>query len=380
MDYLLVMRSLLLLVSSLLITSALADDPSLPNQPGGPSWLSGAGQINTPDGYNTRMNWLGYQTDILVAWSNLSGESWADWRDGGNAYFRNALDHSPPNTIIVHAMPMIAPGAPESNRRCANPSMWTDFNNGDFDADYTTMANNMKALIDAAGRSYTSIVIRLGWEMNGDWYAWSVCNEVAAFKNAWARAHGLMTAVMPGLRFDFSPARPYVGYNASGGRFNYLTSAGVDMAGFYPGDDYVDYISVSHHDAHPFVTNESTWQEHVQGRNQRKIGLQEAYDLAVARGKFFVLSEWGTQFSQCSSASFTASPNPALFIRKTYEFLVARAANVAWDAYFSQSCTNLYNRQNTAAAQTYKQLWAQQNDPGSPPDPEPNPDPEDCPP
>ena len=250
-----------------------------------------------------------------------------------------------------------------SNRGCKNPGVWDRFAAGEFDAHYREMARNMRSLIQNSGRDTSTVIIRLGWEMNGDWYAWSVCDKVPQFKQSWQRAVRIIREEMPGMQFDFSASRPYAGYTA--GR-NYGSSPGVNLAGFLPADDSYDFISRSTHDGQPFTTSDATFEDSTLGPspNSRTISLLELRDTAVARGKKFALSEWSAQMQDCSE-SWRQSPQADLFIAKVYDFLLANANHVAWDAYFSVSCTQLYGRQTTDAAKTYKSLWGSGQPAGS---------------
>ena len=229
---------------------------------------------------------------------------------------------------------------------------------------YRAMAHNVRALIQGAGRDPSNTIIRLGWEMNGDWYASSIC-KVSQCNQSWARAVGIIKSVMPGVMIDFSPD---VGFTA--GR-NYGSTAGVNLDGFLPTDSIYDVISLSHHDGLPFVTSDSTWQEHyAPPASKRFIGLKELVDTAAKHDKKFALSEWATQRSDCEG-KWKTSPDPALFIRKTYEHISANKARLAWHKYFSVGCTQLYGRQSTEAAKTFKTLWtADSEDPPKPAPPE----------
>jgi hypothetical protein len=123
---------------------------------------------------------------------------------------------------------------------------------------------------------------------------------------------------------------------------------------------------MSHHDVRPFTTSDAIWQNSVYDppKSERKIGLKELVDTATAKGKKFALTEWAPQITDCGPDHPT-SPDPALFLKKTYEFLWANRTKVAWDTYFSTGCTQLYDRSANAAAQTYHDLWGRGTDDGS---------------
>ena len=61
---------------------------------------------------------------------------------------------------------------------------------GSYDEKYATVA---KALV-AGGDAYATI--RLGWEMTGDWFAWSGVKDPAAFAGAFRHAVTAMRACL----------------------------------------------------------------------------------------------------------------------------------------------------------------------------------------
>lgn len=361
-----VTRAAFVIVLASLFANAVAAAPK--NLPGGPPWPSGVGQIQTPSGLSSWQSWMGYDADLVVAWS-FPASTWADFRTGRadtGAYFQAALKNLPKATTIVHAYPMLPNEA--SNKGCKNPAVWDQFAAGNFDAHYREMAQNMRQLIENSGRDPSTVILRLGWEMNGDWYPWSICENVAEFKRSWERAVRIIREEMPAMQFDFSASRPYVGYTA--GR-NYNGGPGVNLAGFLPATDTYDYISRSTHDGQPQTIDDTSWTKSNfnPSSGSKAIGLLELRDTAIARGKKFALSEWSAQMDNCEGA-WTASEKPALFLQNVYEFLAANAEHVAWDAYFSVGCTQLYGRQSTDAAKTYKSLWGKASQPVNSPAPE----------
>jgi len=331
---------------------------SLSNRTGGPPWPSGVGQISMPTGYQKwQGQYMGYDVDIMAVWVSQSQvTTWNDFRTGKGAnskYLTDAMTYLPKTTPIIVSYPMLP--LSDSNRGCNNPAVWDRFARGDFDEHYRVMAQNFKKLAQQYGRDPSNHVFRLGWEMNGEHYPWSICTKVSEFKQSWERATRIIRAEIPGVLFDFSPAHRYVGYTT--GR-NYNGTDGINLAGFLPDPSTYDVISMSHHDVRPFTTSDSVWQDYVYAppKSERKIGLKELVDTATAKGKKIALTEWGTQMSDCGP-DHPAAPNPALFLKKTYEFLWANRSKVAWDTHFSVGCTQLYDRISTSAAQTYHDLW-----------------------
>ncbi len=312
------------------------------NQPGGPSWLSGTGQIYMPDGHQSWKAWMGHDVDIMTVWPAMP-ENWEELESGKGSdatYLNNAMKILPKTTPIVISYAMIPNSF--SNAKCKNTGVWDRFAQGEFDNRYVKLGQNLKKIAAQYGRDPKYFVIRLGWEMNGDWYPWSVCNKTNEFKQSWARATRILRQEIPGVVIDFSPNHGSGGNNPM-------------IASILPPIDTFDVISMSHHDGLPFVQDESSWNLHLNGASDRD-GLQPILNLAVEKGKKFALTEWGTSMEKCDS-TWVKTPKPEFFIRKTYEFLSANRAHIAWDTHFSPGCTSLYTHQSTEAAKTYKELW-----------------------
>jgi len=348
-------RFLLFLFS--LSVSVGAFGASFQNKVGGPPWLHGVGQIKPngdPNGYDRWVSWMGHEPDIVAVWT-ASVENWNEFEDGNTGYyFKTTLGFLPKSTPVVLSYPMVPKSI--SNRNCQNPGMWDQFARGDFDRHYRAWARNFKTIVQSYGRDPANHVIRLGWEMNGDWYPWSVCNKVSEFKASWERAVSILRAEIPGIVIDFSPAREFVGYTT--GR-NFNGTPGCDLDCFLPAPDSYDVISRSVHDGRPYTTDEDSWRRSnydPSAYGAKQFGLVDIVAAAKQHNKKIGLTEWGTQMEDCDS-NHKKAPNPSLFFNKVHEFLQQNAALVAWDIHFSVSCTELYSRQPTDAAQTYKALW-----------------------
>jgi len=87
------------------------------------------------------------------------------------------------------------------------------------------------------------LLLRWGWEMNGDWYAWSAAkngNDAGGYVRAWRRLHGIFADQgADNVSWVWSPNwndSPAEGWNR--------------MAEYYPGDDYVDWVGVSGYNLH----------------------------------------------------------------------------------------------------------------------------------
>ena len=88
------------------------------------------------------------------------------------------------------------------------------------------------------------ILLRFGFEMNGDWFHWG--QQPEAFIAAWRHAHDLMAqAGADKVQWTFNPN---VLYGAM--------TADDDIHAYYPGDAYVDMVAL---DGYNFGDNHSEW-------------------------------------------------------------------------------------------------------------------------
>ena len=112
-------------------------------------------------------------------------------------------------------------------------------------ADITSGASD--ALIARAARRLRRqdrpVLLRWGWEMNGDWYAWSAARndqDNAAYVTAWRRLHDIFAeqgatnvSWVWSPNWNSAPVRPW-----------------NTFAALYPGDEYVDWVGVSGYNLH----------------------------------------------------------------------------------------------------------------------------------
>lgn len=107
---------------------------------------------------------------------------------------------------------------------------------GEFDSLIERNARQLKRL----GRP---VLLRWGWEMNGDWYAWSAAkngNNAAGYVKAWKRIREKFAdAKADNVSWVWSPNwndEPVASWNTK--------------AKYYPGDDMVDWVGVSGYNLH----------------------------------------------------------------------------------------------------------------------------------
>lgn len=245
-----------------------------------------------PAGVDAYGDWLEreptYAIDFLAtdSWSLISDPIW--WLDGwqGSPYH------------VVFSVPMI----PSDGSTLAQGAA------GDFDHHFTRLAQNLVAY------GYGDATIRLGWEMNGNWFAWTGQTDPTSFRAYWRNAVDAMRAVEgSSFRFDWNPI--------AGGSFP------VDT--LYPGDAWVDIVGLDVYDQGWWPG----WQDPVNRWHEimyQPYGLIWHREFAAAHGKPISFPEFGLSDSP---AHHGGGDNP-YFVEKMYEWIGMNKEDVEYYAYF----------------------------------------------
>ena len=166
--------------------------------------------------------------------------------------------------------------------------------------------------------------IRPGWEMNGNWYKWSAASSPTAYAACFRQIVTTMRAV-PGtaFTFDWNP-------NLGPGTFP------AEQA--YPGDAYVDEVSVDVYDTSwtwyptPYGTTgdqakANTW--NYLSRGDHGLNFWSAW--AASHGKPLGITEWALTWR---SDGHGGGDNP-LFIDSMIDFITNPANHVIRSHYFN---------------------------------------------
>jgi hypothetical protein len=245
--------------------------------------------------------WLGRKPDRVLefmSWQTMNENStWSMmcWRNGGIK-------------AITYSLPMLPEDGSATLAQGAA---------GQFD----TVFKNFGATLVAQG--YPEAVIRIGWEFNGDWYAWAAGKDPQSWITYWRRIVTAMRSV-PGAKFKFD-------WCPGGGRTTFLAENA------YPGDAYVDYIGtdVYNQSWDPNVdTPEERWNEQVNGMH----GLKWHAEFAAAHGKPMSFPEWGTGTREDGHG---AGDDP-MFIEQMAEWIAAH--NVVYHDYWDYDNSHFQGR------------------------------------
>jgi len=130
------------------------------------------------------------------------------------------------------------------------------------------------------------VILRVGWESNGDWYPWSSQGNEELFAKAFRRAHDRVSERAPNMTWIY------------GLSVNKSNEASVRKA--YPGDAYVDIIEMDVYDswaAYPQSgggdrnpgARQRSWEMKLNGN----VGLNFLARFAQERGKLLAIGETG---------------------------------------------------------------------------------------
>jgi hypothetical protein len=180
---------------------------------------------------------------------------------------------------------------------------------GAHDAQWRQLASTLVA------NGQPNAILRLGWEFNGDWFAWSARSNPGTFASYFRRIVTTMRSVpgAGGLRFDWNPG---------------IGPAFVPEAA-YPGDAYVDVIGLDIYDrsySARVANSEARWADFM----DRPYGLRWHRDFARAHGKPMSFPEWGVTSADKHVAGATA--DNASFVNHLADWMAVN--DVAYQSYF----------------------------------------------
>ncbi len=195
-------------------------------------------------------------SDYLPAgsWANISDPTWITRTWAGTGH-RLAL-----------SVPMLPSGATPSVGLAAGAS-------GNYNSYFLTLAQRLVS----GGLGNT--ILRLGWEFTGNWFPWAATNATLAGEYAeYFRQIVTVMQTVPGQQFQFD-------WNPTPGPQPY------DLTLAYPGDQYVDYVSMDVYDQSwsPNHTPQSTWRS----IETNGYGLDWLASFAAQHNKEMALPEWG---------------------------------------------------------------------------------------
>jgi hypothetical protein len=233
----------------------------------------------------------------------------SDWatviRNAGNRANKYANRSRYPGRLVA-SVPMLTNSTRGQHKQCAA---------GAFDDEISAIARAF------ARKGLDDVVIRLGWEPNGDGnFPWSAhLTSTEMYKSCFRRQAMVIRSILPDASIDWT--------NRRGNGLRYP----IDY--IYPGDDFVDILGVMVYDRWPTHPNQASWDNAADLRDSYggAKGLNSYLRMAKAHGKRLSVSEWGVSNNNNDPSS---RDNP-FFIEKMFEFFRDNASQIAYEAYFN---------------------------------------------
>ena len=234
---------------------------------------------------------------------------------------------------------------------------------GSYDSHWTALGTYL------VSSGLSAINLRIGHEMNGTWYRWSVGTANVDGGNPSGGYTDYVTyyqKIITALRAAGWTGKSVWCVN------NGVSGSGSLAESAYPGDSYVDYISVDCYDqsyvsgSYPYVSGESSsaraarqlaaWNDIKTGTR----GLDYWKTFATTHTKKLCFSEWGV-FTRPDGHGGMDDPD---FILRMYNYMVAAGSTFQYDIYFNFSASDgdHYLGPNTTAFPSsktqYNTLWS----------------------
>lgn len=235
--------------------------------------------------------WLGRETVWAVdnvgseSWNNVADPVW--WLANWGAWEKAKAGRRLVLGIPILPGPRDLTGPTRGDLDVGRPVSLERGAEGAYDAHYARLARGLVA------HGLGDAVLRLGWEFNGDWYAWAAKGRAEAFAGYWRRIVRTMRAA-PGterLRFCWNPT---------------VGDVAMPAETAWPGDDVVDSIGLDVYDVswvpdtYPWpatatpadveARRATAWERWTQKSSR---GLEHWVRFATRHGKPLALPEWG---------------------------------------------------------------------------------------
>ncbi|GMA42134.1 glycoside hydrolase family 26 protein [Mobilicoccus caccae] len=193
------------------------------------------------------------------------------------------------------------------------------------------------------------VVVRVGWEANGDWMSFRATATTAGqYRAAFRRVVQVMRKENPKLVFDFD-INCGTPLPKQKNRLDSLTK-------LYPGDDVVDLIGCDTYDWDVLkAKTDRQWRAALRPRNS--VGIQDVADFARKRKKGLSFPEWGL------THAYDGNGDNPFYIRKMHAFFRANSDVLVLENYFNVPDQHMKNSiwsvkpQNPKSGAEYKKLW-----------------------
>jgi hypothetical protein len=268
-------------------------------------------------------SWLGRDVSYVVQFSeskNASDFESSVWGQTVNAgAFQPIADH----VTFVESIPLtigLGFGASAEERAAALGNTLAGVNDDSY---------RLAAQYIAQG-GFGDVVIRLGWEFDGDWMPWSANGNEDLWASAYRHVAAEFRAILPKARFDWSgdPTRMQ------------------GQVAAYPGDDYVDIVGMDLYDkglAVPWDPSTKSWADPSAAFGEYLPSLAFQRDFAIEHGKQVSYPEWGLTSGGTEAPTSAGNDDPT-FVQGMYDWMNSLPStgpgSLAYHSYFNEDVPN----------------------------------------
>lgn len=309
------------------LNSQLATAPT--SYASGLTWSSG---MAMNDDFDSFAAWRGRPLDNSTVWPHRQ-----TWDEVSHPDIRgDQISAIPSDMMLSIGQPML----PESKRERATLAKCAT---GAYDQYFKTFGSELVRL----GRGGS--IVRLGWEANGDWYAWSITSEPTNYIACFRKEVAAIRSTAPQVKIDWNVTKE-----------SKMGSTSVVSA--YPGDDVVDIIGVDFYDWWPSYPDQAAWDaDYNSTQNGGPRGIGSWLSFAKSHGKKLSIPEWGVVNNSDGGG------DNAFYIEKMWNFFKTNAADIAYETYFNGNygdhVSQIYQiSSNPNASAKYQQLWSMPGD------------------
>lgn len=288
--------------------------------------VSGA-YTGSPSAMTTFQTWRNAPVGLAMAfvgngtWSDIQiPSSWANW-----------WGSSPYAGHMLVTMPMLPKDTSTTLQTGAT---------GAYDAYFKQAARQLVAY------HMGNATIRIGHEFNLKGSRWAASSAPSAYAAYFRHIVTAMRSV-PGqsFRFTWCPSAGYAGWDA--------TTA-------YPGDAYVDVVSVDSYDTwwnHPDATPAQRWTNIVTANKQGGLNFWASF--ASTHGKPFAFSEWALVNKDATMSDGGGGGDDPYYVQQMHDWIATH--DLAYESYFEKDAVDgSHSLEGTLfpqAAALYRTLW-----------------------
>ena len=253
-------------------------------------------------------DWLGRPLDVVVVfnsdanWAAISGPWFAMVPGEGQDWGQWVRDDPDNRTLVVSTG--LVPADPPEDWRARGAA-------GEYDAHWTKFAENL------VSKGLGSSIVRLGWELNGDWYETHYIGDSAEEREQWKtyfRRIVQTISLVEGAAFE-------IDFNIAEGQQDSVT---IDE--MYPGDDWVDIIGVDVYDSYISpIDPGARWEE----KDAKVNSLSAVIAFAAEHDKPISLPEW----AMVAAGDTQGGGDSPAFVDQIADAVVS--AEVRYQAYFN---------------------------------------------